>query len=771
MAEPIVYSMAADDSEEDGPSSPLLKEGSTRAVRQTEHQPCADLELLFEQLRSNMDAALRSHYEELKRCAMAGRPSADHGLSQSQLDSLTVGSKTAVSLSRGGISPFGQSQSPSHCSSAKPEPKSAANHTSTLALYETLGSPSQARTAKHLRDAATPKTLDALAPPATDDNELDSLDTRSTRSSSSPSHLRGISSDPLSSLDNMSGNSQDDCNSKNERPVAPADAVPPGIVRSPTFAKSAPKSPLHRAGSFLRNALAVNVEAAGVALEDSPAKSMYSSNASPLAKRSFPYSSNGTPFSPDGIPSLTPASKTKMNLSGGSSLSLDTLEGFEDPRKSNRKSVVFSPLSKRKLAVLEAKQSWLQRVVKSRGYELVSAASIVFNVVFIALETDLRAMFVSSSPRSAYVDDFEEEQQYYSFIAANVFSSIFVIDLLLRIHSERTQFFFSREKGWNAFDIVVVLTSVVEVIVHWYEIFTGVSSNARAFLRKFSMLRIVRLLRVISHTRNVRVIRFIRELRLMVFSLTGTLKSLLWAVVLMFIILLVFGVFFTDGAVTYLIQNPALTTNSTEGLRTHFGSLSSATVSLYMAMSGGEDWGNILNVLKPLPIEYHGAFLAFITFAILALLNVITAVFVEAAMQVSQNDKELVVLEEMESKLEFISVMQQVFQELDTNDSGALSLEEFEKHIEDPKLTAFLASFELDVSQVRTLFTLLDVDRTGEVDLEEFVSGCLRLKGGAKSLDMAILKYQVEWIMYNVTSWEGKFETQIERALCSAPIA
>merc|ERR1719191_1134375 len=181
-------------------------------------------------------------------------------------------------------------------------------------------------------------------------------------------------------------------------------------------------------------------------------------------------------------------------------------------------------------------------------------------------------------------------------------------------------------------------------------------------------------------------------------------------------------------------------------------------------MSGGEDWGYMLHALEPLPWEYHLAFLVFVTFAILTLLNVVTAVFVEAAMQVSQNDKELVVLEEMESKGEFISMMQQVFEELDTNDSGALSMQEFEKHIEDEKLTAFLKSFDLDVSQVRTLFTLLDVDRTGEVDLDEFVSGCMRLKGGAKSLDMAILKYQVEWIMHNFMLWDKKFDFALRTA-------
>merc|ERR1719433_1171986 len=145
-------------------------------------------------------------------------------------------------------------------------------------------------------------------------------------------------------------------------------------------------------------------------------------------------------------------------------------------------------------------------------------------------------------------------------------------------------------------------------------------------------------------------------------------------------------------------------------------------------------------------------------------MNVITAIFVETAMQMAQDDRELVVMEEMNDKAEFIAIMQQVFQELDTNDSGALSLEEFEKHIEDEKITAFLASLDLDVSQVRTLFILLDVDQTGEVDLDEFVTGCLRLKGGAKSLDMAIVKFQVAWILHNVRGLDNFLREKLDGA-------
>merc|ERR1719203_1253001 len=186
--------------------------------------------------------------------------------------------------------------------------------------------------------------------------------------------------------------------------------------------------------------------------------------------------------------------------------------------------------------------------------------------------------------------------------------------------------------------------------------------------------------------------------------------------------------------------------DSTQAMRKYFGHVSASTISLFMAMTGGEDWGNILASLEPLPMEYTLLFLVYITFTVLALLNLVTAVFINAAMQRSQNDRELAVQQEMESKEELVAIIQQVFIELDTNQSGALSLAEFEKHIEDEKIMAYLRSRGIDVGQVRTLFTLLDVDQTGEVDMEEFVQGILRLKGGATSMDLAVLTYQVEWI-------------------------
>merc|ERR1712151_1422577 len=50
---------------------------------------------------------------------------------------------------------------------------------------------------------------------------------------------------------------------------------------------------------------------------------------------------------------------------------------------------------------------------------------------------------------------------------------------------------------------------------------------------------------------------------------------------------------------------------------------------------------------------------------------------------------------------------------------------------------AFFASLEIEVETAWEIFKLLDIDGGGTLDIEEFVTGCLRLRGPAKALDVA----------------------------------
>jgi len=50
----------------------------------------------------------------------------------------------------------------------------------------------------------------------------------------------------------------------------------------------------------------------------------------------------------------------------------------------------------------------------------------------------------------------------------------------------------------------------------------------------------------------------------------------------------------------------------------------------------------------------------------------------------------------------------------------------------------------VDVDEFEKLFTLLDEDGSGDIDNEEFMFGCLSLKGEAKTLHLAILQRDVD---------------------------
>jgi len=414
-------------------------------------------------------------------------------------------------------------------------------------------------------------------------------------------------------------------------------------------------------------------------------------------------------------------------------------------RKRTSKYRNLTPLAKGKMERMLEDQSQLKRLTRSPPYEFAEAAAILLNVILIACDTERRAALADSVsvPRAV-------QGEILFNVLGDLFCLIFMADLVLRFVADGWEFFQSREWLWNIFDIVVVFTTLLESGARWQQYASAEVTSFRAFAGKFAALRIVRLLRIIRSTRSIRASPLVRELCIMVYSLTGALKPLLWSAVLLVAVLLIFAVFFVDGAVAFTLQLGVEGRPDTDELTRFFSTLPVAIRSLYMAMTGGVDWDEIWQALELLPSEYQLIFLAFVTFGILALLNVVTAVFVGTALQQSQNDQELRVQTEVEKKVDFIQSMQRVFEELDTNSSGTLTLEEFEKQMQDENVLTFMATLELDVDQIRTLLTLLDRDQNGEVDIDEFITGCIRLKGGAKSLDMAILQYQIEWMLHNV---------------------
>merc|ERR1711870_211783 len=73
--------------------------------------------------------------------------------------------------------------------------------------------------------------------------------------------------------------------------------------------------------------------------------------------------------------------------------------------------------------------------------------------------------------------------------------------------------------------------------------------------------------------------------------------------------------------------------------------------------------------------------------------------------------------------------------EIDEDGSGHFTHKEFD------------IALEIDITEAEQMFSILDCDGDGEVDLAEFVHGMTKLRGAAKSSDIQMLMIQMEKLM------------------------
>jgi hypothetical protein len=393
--------------------------------------------------------------------------------------------------------------------------------------------------------------------------------------------------------------------------------------------------------------------------------------------------------------------------------------------------------------------SWMRRcareLVQKPAYEVCVMLLIVANSVFLGCQVQHEALY--------------REPVRWNFEVEAFFCVAFTLELFMKIYAGGWQFFFGSEATWNHFDVLVVVLMLVDMVV-------SLSVDTRSgFWAQASVLRILRVLRVVRFLRSVRQLRFFSQLRIMIKSIMFSLKPLLWASTVLAGMFFVFGVCLTQGVVDYLQKSHSWDDDSSADLRTYFGSLERSALSLFKAMSGGINWGELFEVLSLLDVHFRCVFLFFVLFAVFGAANVVTGIFVEIANHWAHHDSHTQVQAESEQKLFCIKALLELFNELDPSGHGTVTLEGMLCALRegDERLVNSFHALRLEVMDVRTLFLLLDRDRKGFISTEEFLLGCFRLKGEAKTLDIMKLQYQSEWVMHNLVRMQEKLDDMSNR--------
>merc|ERR1719364_90285 len=87
----------------------------------------------------------------------------------------------------------------------------------------------------------------------------------------------------------------------------------------------------------------------------------------------------------------------------------------------------------------------------------------------------------------------------------------------------------------------------------------------------------------------------------------------------------------------------------------------------------------------------------------------------------------------------------------------------FQSQLDQPNMKAYFRAIDVDVSEAKGLFRLLDLDGSGFIDAEEFLSGCLRLRGPAKALDLALLMHEVRRMVSRIQEQKKLLQKQLSR--------
>merc|ERR1712007_348021 len=140
--------------------------------------------------------------------------------------------------------------------------------------------------------------------------------------------------------------------------------------------------------------------------------------------------------------------------------------------------------------------------------------------------------------------------------------------------------------------------------------------------------------------------------------------------------------------------------------------------------------------LKTVSEGFYIVFALYVVFVTLGVLNILTGFFVEKTTQNSTNCREEMLQIAHERKTSMIELLRGMFHELDTDGSGSLSYEEPNGHVNAEAMKPYLEVFDLAPEEMKELFTLLDWHGRGEVDINEFVDGCVRSLGHPKNKDL-----------------------------------
>lgn len=380
--------------------------------------------------------------------------------------------------------------------------------------------------------------------------------------------------------------------------------------------------------------------------------------------------------------------------------------------------------------------------INSQTFDLAIGFIIVVNAIVMGLELEYQAM------QSAELIGLEPDEGNWpnaedAFLALNhVFTVLYTIEFLLRISAMGCGYF---KLKLNWIDFIIVVTSVLELYLLPA---ADVESPDMALVRLLRVMRLSRVLRI------VRMLKFFARLRMLVVAVTHALGSLFWSMCLLSVIMLIASIFMTQSLQSYL-QNEVEDPVKREKVYIHFGSWARSCITIFEMTFSIGTWGRcgrtvIFNVSR----YYAVFFLCYLGLVSFGMIRVIAAIFLKDTLTSATKEGDLTMAEQFTDS-EYVVTIFEVFQEMDKDGDGEVSLQEMHWVCKDGENKGLAKKIRDGLGivphEMPGLFTLMD-DGDNSISFCEFLTGVMRMKNEArhKVVDLATLLYENKKLLKRV---------------------
>ncbi|CAE7946261.1 unnamed protein product, partial [Symbiodinium sp. KB8] len=403
-----------------------------------------------------------------------------------------------------------------------------------------------------------------------------------------------------------------------------------------------------------------------------------------------------------------------------------------------------------------------ERVTSSIVFTYGIMSVILANMILLGVEVDFTARLPQNEvPPWCLGSGFEEKQVIGEDVLSEISRAdarahappegavlIFVVELFILFTATGVKnFFCGPDRSWNIFDFSIIAWSVLETSIELWAL-TVATPEAQVSASHLRFVRTMRLVRAFRGVRVVRLLRYVSALRTLVLSIISSMASLCWTLALLVLLFYSFGIVFTQLVMDYCRDEAVRSTGDVNAqpvcpnnVAFYWASVPESMLTLFTAITGGMNWEDAMVPLRLISPLAASCFVFYIAIAVLAVVNVVTGVFCSTAMESASADKEIATMKQLQRKNAQVADLRRVFQEI-VDEENLVNLQEFQNAMNLPRFANFLESMGISTEDIAILFTVIDADRSGFIDLDEFVQGCLQLHGPAKSLQLAKMSFE-----------------------------